>query len=332
MLIKVFKENQGFTFLFLLLLSAVLWALVVFRKTIEPGVLSLYDHSIFFLFPSLKNINQNFSLSIVLNILLILISGYYLSRIVIKYQLIPGRSILPMLTFFFLSLPWFSTYRGFSYALFTLPVLLYITDILFRSAEEKRLSFAYFNAAMIISVASLFNFFIAFYLLFIFFLFFRLRGGLWREVLFIILGAILPYVVFFAMLYLFDADIQSFLSSYIILNTYHFVFEATNPEILLLLFLGIFFFVASWKAMNQYVKMKIIVRKYSVLLLVLFALSIILGLLFQSINRDIMLFIAVPLSFLFGFYFTTCRTNIFNQILFLLFMAGNASVFVLSIL
>jgi hypothetical protein len=332
MLLKVFRDNQGFTILFLLLLSAILWSLVVFNKSYEPGIFTLYNTGGFFLFPSLHSIHQNVSLSVMLNILLVLFSGYYFSRVLTRYLLIPGRNLITMLVFFFLSLPWFTRYSGFSYALLTLPVLLFVTDLLFKSAEKKTLSFTYFNGALIISIASFVNYFLAFYFLFIFFLYFRLRGGHWREFVFIFFGAIIPYLMLFALLYLTDGNVKAYMNSYGVLTKFRTTIELTIWFISYLGFLSFLFILGSWKAMNQYVKMKILTRKYAVVLLTLFGFSLVLVWLVKSIGNQGFLFIATPLSFLFGYYFTTCRTNIVNQALFFIFMLSNAAIFASSLL
>jgi len=234
------------------------------------------------------------------------------------------------LAYFFMALTWFNPYRGLSIQLITMPVLLFVTDQLFSSAERKYVSMSFFNSAMLLSIASIFYFNIIFYILFVFFLYFRLRGIYWRELVFVILGAALPYFSLFCLMYLFSSDISEYIASIKVLWQYKLVTVHSNAFLINITFLAILFLISSGQAMNQYVKMKIITRKFSVSFFVFFAFSLAFILLIPSLNRDGILYISAPLSFLFGFYFTTCRSNILNQVLFFLFLAGNIVTLVYS--
>lgn len=332
MLLRVFRENQAFTLLLLLLLSALLWIFTGFKTNLQPNVSLLYNHSAFSFLPGLRNINTSPALAVFFNIFLVLLIGYYLSRLTQRHQLMPSRSFIPMVLFFVFSVPWFATYTGFSYALVCLLVLLFVVDILFFSAESKTLSFSFFNAALLLSLVSLVYFNIFFYLLFVVFLFFRLRGAFWRELVFILLGAAIPYFFLFGILYLTDNSISEYMSS--IWNLWEFknVMETSTFLWVNIAFAVLLFFISSWHAMNQYVKMKIITRKFSVSFLVLFIISLIFALLLPDLNRESLFFLAAPLSFLFGYYFTTCRLNILNQLFFLLFLIGNVGVLVMALI
>ena len=328
MLIKVFRENQAFTVFFLLLISVIQWSLNTFDSSYEPGIYSLYHYGAFFLFPGLNNIHQYIGLSSALNLLIILFTGTYLSRLVVRYQLITTRTLIPLLVFFFLCLPWLYDYSGFSYTLLTLPVLIFITDNLFKSTEKRSLAFSYFNNAMLLSLASYFNHYLLYFAVFLGFLFFKLRGSQWRELVFIPIGITIPHFILIAFMYLFNVDIKAFIESYKVL----FFFEYTMPVSVSLILTGSFavllFLVASWKALNQYIKMKILTRKYSISFLILFFLTLLFIVFFPYLNRDSLFFLAAPLSILFGFYFVSCRPNLVNQILFFLFMLGNVAVYV----
>lgn len=332
MLLRVFRENQAFTVLFVLLLSALLWIFTGFKTSLEPNISLLYNHSGFSLFPGLRSINNNTSLSVALNILIVLVSGYYLSWLTQRHLLMPGRSLMPMVLYFMFSLPWFANYSGFSYPLLAIFVLMVVVDRLFASAERKSLSFSYFNIALLISLASILYFNILFYLLFVVFLFFRLRGGYWRELAFVIVGACIPYFFLFGILYIGNNSLGNYFDTIKMLWSFNTAFVNETFFWINTGYICLLFFVASWHAMNQYVKMKIITRKFSVALLVLFLFTLIFALLLPAENRENLLFVAAPLSFLFGYYFTTCRINILNQVFFVLFIIGNVGSLVLSLI
>jgi hypothetical protein len=330
MLLKAFRENQVFTFLILVLLSIILWIFIGLKGTYEPDYHSLYNYSAFYLFPSLRAISSKIIFSTGLNLLLVFIVGGYLSRIISRFQVIPVRTQMPLLVFWFLSLNYFTIYEGFSYSLLSLLIFLYIVDILFRSAERKTLAFTYFNSALILSTISFFNVYLLFYIAFIFFAYSLFRGVYWRELVFVILGIALPYLILYAIMYLVDINISEYNKAF--RSFWQLKFAPTIDKSMLIngAYLFLLFIITSGNTLNSYVKMKILTRKYASALLGFFVLTVLLALFVPIVDRAILFFLFTPLSFLFAHYFVTCKITIVNQVMFFLFMFGNVGVFVLS--
>ncbi|QQS52412.1 MAG: hypothetical protein IPM71_06680 [Bacteroidota bacterium] len=332
MLLKVFRENQPFTILILVLLMLVTGFMVIAHKSYVPFVHNQSSYALFYLLPGLHTLDNYPVISTVLNLSLLFISGFYLTRITIRYQLLGSRSLMPLLIFVVLSLPFFISYRGFSYVLLSIPVFLFTLDSLFRASEQKSLSYAFFNAPLILSIASMFNPFLLFFQLYVLFLLFRLRGQYWRELVFLVLGALWPYAILFALMFLTDVSFKQYFAEAIKLIKSGAGLDLSLISWIAGGFYSTLFLISSWKALNDFVKMKIIVRRLSLLFLFLFLFPLAILLLWPTTHPENLLLVAVPLSYLFSYYFSNCRINLLNQVLFVLFLLTGPFIFFNSLL
>ncbi len=332
MLLKVFRENEPFTILILVLLMMVTGFLVIAHKSYEPLVHNQAPYALFYLLPGLRAIDNYPAISTILNLCLLFISGFYLTRITIRYQLLSSRSLMPLLLFVVVSLPFFTSYRGFSYVLLSLPVFLYTLDSLFRASEQKTLSYSFFNAPLILSIVSMLNPLLLFFQLYVLFLLLRLRGQYWRELVFVVLGALWPYAMLFAVMFLTNVSLTEYFEEALKLVKLGAGLELSSIAWMAGGFYLLLFIVSSWKALNDYVKMKIIVRRLSLIFLFLFLFPVIILLLWPTVHPENLLFVVVPLSYLFSYYFSNCRINLFNQVLFVLFLLTGPFILVNSLL
>ncbi len=328
MIIKLFRENQIFTVLLTLLLSFLIGFLVILTKSFTPGFSYIYLKSFFALVPKLKAISDYKVLSTLLNILLILLNGYYLSRIIVKYRIIPSRSSLPMFIFFILSVPYFAEYNGFSYPLLTLLILIVSMDMIFAEIELKTISYRFFDSTMLISAASLFNIYFIFFVLFVLIIWIQYRGLKWREFAFIIIGAVVPYLILFAVLYIIGKDISPILYEFKDIFQVKSVIPLSNAFYYILGILGFLTLVGSVQILRDYGKMKIVIRKYSIIFFLLLIIILLITLFFPMIEKDIIFFFALPLSFLLSYYFANCKTSIFNQLLLLALIFGSLATLI----
>ncbi len=330
MIIRAFRENQTFTLILSFLISIGLWILVGYRKEFEPDYQTLFNSSLYFLFPGLKTFSSYRLLCSAINIIFLQFNGFYISRIAFKYQLLPKRTLLPYFIFIIISLPYFINYNGLSYPLITLTLILRIIHILFESLEKQKVPFGYFDSALLISIASIFNFYSIFLLVFIIYVLIQFKGIGWRELLFIIFGLIVPYAIFIAILYLFDQDIKSFFNSYSLMFSMRTTLSFGLMIKILFSFTGFFVIISSVKMINGYVKMKIVTRKYSTVFLGLFISTLLIAIFYPIADKDIIFYVSLPLSYLFGYYFSTCRPGLINQILLLLLIGGNVAVLIIG--
>ncbi len=323
MIIRLFRENQIFTLLFTFLISSLTIFLSAKFQPFTPDINSLYLRSAFQFFPGLKLINNNQFLSVFLNILLTLVCGYYLSRITTEYAIINIRSSLPMFVFLILALPFYSKYQGFSFELLTLLPLLAVIDMLFANLDQKGIAYRFFDSALLISLASLLNPYIIFLIPLILIIWVQNRNFRWQEFLFILYGTVLPYLFFVTYLFLSDEPMGPLFESFRNVGNIRTVYNLRPPHYYLIGFTGYLILASSFQIIRNYVKMKIIIRKYSMIFLLVFLSILLIGILYPFIGRDIIFFLAMPLAFLFSYYFSVCKITIFNQLLFLALTIGH---------
>ncbi len=323
MIIRAFRENQTFALLFSFLISVLLWVMVGYVKPYEPDYQTLFNSSLFFLFPGLKEINSFRLVCSAINILFVFIAGIYLSRIAFKFQLLSRRTLLPLVIFLIITLPYFVVYSGLSYALLSITLILRMLDILFMSLGKQKVSYGYFDAALLISFCSIFNFYTALLVVFLIFVLIQFKGLQWRELLFIIIGMLVPYIIFIAMLYIINMDINAFFISYKKMFSMRVVFDNNLSLFILGAYTLFLLIIGTIKMMNSLVKMKILTRKYSIVFFGLFLTSMLIAVFYPVADRDIIFYVALPLSYLFGYYFANCRVTLVNQVMFLLLIGGN---------
>lgn len=328
MIIKVFRENQTFTLLFSILVSLFVWALVGYFKPYEPDYQTLFNTSLFYLFPQLKNINTYRIICSTTNIIFIFINGIYLSRLSYKYQLFSRRNLLPLFFFLTLSSPYFLAYSGISYSLLSITVLLKVISILFSTLEKQKTSYGYFDSALLISLISIFNFYSIFLVLFLIYVLIEFKGPQLREFLFIIVGILVPYILFIAFLYLVDLDLKAFIQSYAQMFSMKTTFPINTALVILGAFTGLMLIISSVKMINSFIKMKIVTRKYSIVFFGFFISSLLIALFYPITDRDILFYLILPVSYLFAHYFTNCKPSLINQVLFLLIIASNLFVLI----
>jgi hypothetical protein len=328
MIIRLFRENQIFTVLLTLLLSFLTGFFIIVSKNFSPGFGYIYLKSFYVIAPSLKLIGDYKALSTLLNLSLTIIIGFYLSRIMIKYSIITMRSLLPMFIFVVLSIPYFKEYTGFSYPLLTLLALLASLDMIFADIDLKTTSFRFFDGTLLLSVASFFNIYFIFFIVLLIIIWIQYRGFNWREFAFIVLGTIIPYLILFAVLYLKGINISPIVNQFKGLSELKSVIPLQDSLYYFVGLLGLSVLIGSAHIVRDYVKMKIVIRKYSLIFLYLFMAVLLIAFLFPIIERDIIFFFALPLSFLYSYYFTKCETNIFNQLLFLALIAGSLATII----
>lgn len=330
MIIKAFRENQTLTFLSSFLLALGLWIYTGFHSEVQPDYQSLFNTSLYFLFPELKTISNLRILCSAINIIFLFINGFYISRLAFKYQLLPKRTILPQFMLLIITIPYFTNYNGLSFSLITLTLVLRVLQLLFESLEKQKTSFGYFDSALLISVASIFNFYSIFLIAFLFYVLIQFRGPGFREFIFILLGLALPYVFLIALLYLWEMDINSFLESYSLMFSMSTTFSLNLYFKITLGFTALLIFISSLRMMNDFIKMKIVTRKYSIVFLGLFTTTFLIAIFYPVADKDIIFYVALPLSYLFGHYFSSCKTNLLNQVLLLLLIAGNIALLLLQ--
>jgi hypothetical protein len=323
MILKLFRNNQIFASLFTSLLTVLLWYASGFHNAIS-GVESTCNSALLYVVPTIRQIDSMRAVSSAINLIVLVFCSVYFSRIFVRYQIIPQRTSLPSLMLILISAPYFQLYSGISFPLLSFFILLIILDMLFSTIDSKTTSMRFFDSALILSIASLINFYFLCFTLFLIFVWIQFRGfGKWRELVYIFIGIAIPYLFYFTGLYLADIDIRGILNANLILCENRHSIPLSIPLYALGGLTALLILVASIHIIQKYMKMKIVTRKYSLIFLSLFTVILLITIFYPGIGSDIIFFLSLPIAFLFSYYFSTCRMNLFSQILLILLIAGN---------
>jgi len=182
--------------------------------------------------------------------------------------------------------------------------------------ENPNINYRYVDGGMLIAIGSFFYFNIIFFLPFLWIAQSTLRKQNIREILFSVIGVIVPYIYLFTFAFLFDYDLNSLLNQIINAFNYPAHFTLSWLMIACISVYGIFFFIASFYAIMKFPSRKIRTRKLFQLLFYLFVVTLTIFFVVPSAGFEIFFVISIPLSVLFSIYFAECEAYFFNEILF----------------
>ena len=319
-MIKLFRRNQQAFILFIIFYSFFsVFSVYIIRANQQ-------NLPIPFLLPFLANYknllfeidNSGLVLSIFTAIGL-LFAGFYLTRTSIKFLILQNRVQFPAV--FVVSVSSFAFYQElFSEILISVIFVLFIIHRIFGVISDQQLSLRYLDAGILLAIGSLFYFNIIFLLPFLWISQFTLRQFNWREFLYSLIGLALPFVYILTGYFLFDKSVKVMSDMLFQWLTLDKVVNFTWP---LLASLGLYLFVmivANFYALRKYATAKVQLRKFYQLLFYLFVNILLMYIFIPSVGIEIFILLSVPVSVLLSAYFSDCKNNFINNILFLLLL------------
>ncbi len=328
-MIKFLRRNQQAFILFIFLYGITLIVSFYFTHTYRQLITSPFKMPFIsgIIRNSLLNQNTYFLLTLLVALVLFFI-GFYFTRIIIKFLIIPSRSQFPAL--FFLVISAFAFPGDFFSGAVPASLLLLISmERLFDSVDQNGLSFRFFDSGILLGLASLFYFNILF--LFPFFMLTQLvlRPPRWRELLFIFIGMSIPFLYIFSTYFLKGISIHDtwqqimdwiYLRKIVTINRYFLA------GIVFYLFVLI---ICSLFALRKFATTKILSRKYYQLLFSLFINLLFIYILIPSAGSEIFYLYAIPASVPLSMFFNQCRNTLFNNFILLILLAIPISLFFL---
>jgi len=247
---------------------------------------------------------------------LVITNALWLSRMNTKFILIKSRTYLPAILYALIcgSL---QAFHDLTPALIASFLLIISLEIIFDSYGEERLSYKFFEASFLVSLASLTYATMALYLVPVWIILAILRNASWREWLFTIIGFTIPYVFLYTIYYLTDQDIA--LNTENILSNFKPEKGIDFPDLLPMIyygFLALLVFVASLRLIGTFQGMKIYIRKFFLVLFVLFLFTLGIHLFLYTKALELIFIYAIPVSYLLTFYFIQIRSKAMGEILF----------------
>lgn len=201
-----------------------------------------------------------------------------------------------------------------------LPAILFLMLALKRIMESYRKpgsAFNFFDAAILISIGSLFYANLIWFGLLVFIGIALLRNGNIIEILTSVLGLTVPYILIFGIYYVIGKD-PILLMADINENLFHVCpdISLSRMEIVVLVFSCLMILVSLIFLLQRIHSMKIKSRKTFYLLLWEFIISLVLYFVLPSASVELLWIISIPVSYLLTYYFIYNKEKIIPEIFF----------------
>ena len=258
-----------------------------------------------------------------------MLNGFLLIQLNTIHLFITGRTEFPALFYMLIC----SVFPGIMYFA---PVLIASTLIIilmirtFGSYKKDGLSYNFLDAGILIALASFF--YLPALLLYPLLLIMLaiIRPNIWREWVFTLIGVALPYIFLFSYYFIAGKDTNEMIDKMYVAffsankGTYGLYAEIFAGYSLLLIVTG------SVHMMLTMGKLKIHSRKFFIVFLWIFLFSVALYFVVPLSGPEVVYIAAIPISYLFSYYFVFCRPNWVNNLLLFLFFAAIAAVKILG--
>ena len=318
MFLRLFKGSQPILILLIPLTVGLVWLKSFLQPAEALAGLDQWSMPVYHLIENLLN-NQPVIRKLIALALLIT-NALWLARMNTKFILIKSRTYLPAI-FYALICSSLVAFHDLTPALIASFLFILALEIMFDSHNEEQLSYKFFEAAFLVSLASLIYSTIALYLIIIWIILSILRNAGWREWVFTIIGFALPYLFLYSVYYLTDQDIPANTQNIFSNFTHERGFEF--PGLLPMIFYGfmaLLVFMASIRLLSAYQGMKIYVRKFFMVLFFIFLFTLGIHLILYHKALELIFFYAIPVSYLLTFYFIQIRSKAIGEILFTIFL------------
>ena len=321
MLYRFFKGNSIFVIILIIITGIVFWIPGFIR---EQEVMMPFDYLRMPFYNYVHSLIGTSVFSQILSLCLIILAGFNLNRLNSSLGFLKERTQLPALFFIIINSSFFFLLR-MTPTIFAGIFFLFSLEKILLSYRKENLSYNFFEASFLISLATFFYMPLLFLWPVVFVGLMILRPVIWREWVLSFMGLMLPFILFFAIQFLLLGEIDSSFSllidqfSIIPLNVTHSI-----PNLILLGWLVILILLGSALISRTLANRKIFSRKILLYLFWIFVFSLISYFLIDNANFEMIYFTSIPVSYLLSEYFMWLRSKRWREFLF--------SIFVLSAL
>ena len=320
MLLKTLKSNQPYHILLVPFLAIALWI----RSFIHPQAFPFYpgEDSMILYKPLSYLLENNLLLNNIVALIFIILLAFLILKLNLQYTFIRIRSVLPASLFVLIAsgmTDLHAMHPVYPAALF----LILTIDRIFNAYDKDSIHSNAFDAGTFLAIGSLFYMNLVFFFPLLWFGFIILKQKVnWREYFLTTIGFCLPWLAAFS--YYFIAGQQDELSQTIQTNfSSHQLFLMEDLPIqiyvgylILLTLLGSFFLL------SQYTDKRISSRKYFKVFFWIFLISIILIAADRAVSQEIILLLALPLTYLISNYFISMKHQLWGEVFIYLLTAA----------
>lgn len=320
MLLKALKSNQPYHILLIPFIAILLW----FRSFVHSAAYPYYpgEDTMILYQPIGYLLGKSPLANNIAALLFIILLAFLISKLNVQYTLIRSRTFLPSSLFVLITsgMPALhAMHPVYPAALF----LVLAVDRIFSSYEKEIIHSNSFDAGIFLAIGSLFYLNLVFFFPFLWigFILLKLKVN-WREYVLTTLGFIFPWLA--ALTYYSITGRTEELSHTLETNlTSHQIFLKENLSIQIYIgFLVLLTLLGSFFLLTHYEEKKISSRKYFKAFFWIFLISVILIIASPAVSQEIMIILAIPLTFLISNYLIFMKRQIWGEIILYLLAAG----------
>jgi len=315
----LFKENKPFVLLLIPVLAFGLWNQQLLDPVFSANVFNAHPMPLYDLL--LRVVPHPDSIvAVVVSIAFLLLNAYQITRLNVRYKLIDQGTFLPSIVYLLFAVaPVFM--RELNPIFFANVFFIHALHRLFSMYKAEKNLAPFFEAALMLSIASLFYFPFIFFVPLLFFVIASLRSFIWREWVVTFLGVFTPYYIYIAFASLYD-NVSGFLATMQanVVHNSHFLHHSRYfwGYAILCVFL---LFVATLFSFSGVIK-KISARKYYNILIFLAIFVFAYFFAVPATNIELLPILAFSFSFFFSNLLIKMQSAVLAELLFGLFLGG----------
>jgi len=311
MLLKVLRRRSPIYFILIPIIAFLLW----FKAFQNPVLLTEYDLQMPLYQALLCILNCTPLYLNIFGFVVILLISYSLIQLNEQFIFIKQRTDLPSALFIILA-SCAILINGLHPALISAFLLLLSLNRIFKIYHNKRSVSSAFDAGVLIGLASLF--YLPTSLFFLWFIWALIILGAFklREFLGGLIGFMIP--IFFALCWFFwQGNLKEIIDqTKLIFETRELLISFSTSHILYWVFLALLSLLSIFFTIWGFEEKRVRSRKYLLILVALFITSIASGILFPSAIIAQIFIAAVPLSYIFSYFFVMNRNTKISEIIF----------------
>lgn len=320
MLLKTLKSNQTFHFLLIPIIATALW----FKSIMNPALFPFYSGEDMMLLyqPINALIGERTIVSDIFALLFIILLAFLILKLNVQYTFIRVRTVLPSILFILITSglhELHAMHPVYPAALF----LILTVDRIFNAYDKEVIHSNAFEAGIFLAIGSLFYLNLVFFFPFLWIGFIILKQKVnWREFILTTLGFIFPWLAaltYYAAMGQTDELMVTLKSN---LSLHQSFLKGNLPIQIYMGFLVLLTLLASFLILSQYDGKKISSRKYFKAFFWIFLISCILIAANPAASQEIIILLAIPLTYLISNYLIYMKRQIWGELFLYILTAG----------
>jgi hypothetical protein len=320
MILKALKLNQPYYILLIPLIAIGLWI----KSFIQPALFPFYlgEDAMILYQPIQSLLNRSPLAGNIIALIFVILLAFLVLKLNVQYAFIRVRTFLPPGLFVLITSGMHELHAMHPVYPATLFLILAV-DRIFNSYDKEVIHSNAFDSGIFLAIGSLFYLNLVFFFPFLWIGFIILKPKVsWREYILTTLGFVLPWLA--ALAFYFATGRSEELTLTIRANfTSHQVFLRNNlPVQIYIGFLIFLTLLGSFFLLGQYDGKKISSRRYFKTFFWIFLISVILILAVPAVSQEIIIILAIPLTYLISNYLIFLKRQFWGELFLYILTAG----------